>query len=89
MSHFQCKPSLSSIAILKKQSSPESTWIISPPHICIISLIDFENTNRTNSLYFYSLKMPPLIMDVLLVYWSQFGNYKLRTLFLEKGDSLK
>ena len=84
MSHFQCKPSLSSIAILKKQSSLESTWIF-PPHVCIILLIDFENTHRTNSLYFYSLKMWPSIMYVLLVYWSQFGNYKLK-LFLEKGD---
>lgn len=25
-------------------------------------------------------------MYVLLVYWSQLGNYKLRKLFLEKGD---
>ena len=57
-----------------------------PPHVCIISLIDFENTNRTNSLYFCPLKMRPSIMYVLLVYWSQFGNYKLRTLFLEKDD---
>lgn len=26
------------------------------------------------------------ILYVLLVYWSQFGNYKLRKLFFEKGD---
>ena len=54
--------------------------------VCIRSLIDFENTNRINSLYFYSLKMWTSIMYVLLVYWSQFGNYKLRKLFFEKGD---
>lgn len=65
-----------------KDSSAENTWDFF--HIYVRLLIDFENSNKYYSFYFYSIKNVAFAFVYSVCLLQSVGNDKLRKLFLKK-----